>query len=342
MRPVAAVLAIALVTGATAAQQPLSDARIALRCDDGKVLIVGDTIDDDAVAKLGADGINRLPEMALRAALSPGEATFEITTQGLKALAPKGAPGFQIGARWHLYPGPGTPVSVTIDQLVLLYHGNGNQYFGAIGHAAIKNTGATEYLAIPGAVRPDISQSPVTRVDKPDDNLTRLLFNRALKVVGDAGWNTGEPPPDSELAKRTREMNTAFLQKQDFQDFQTPEVRMWRWSAGRASALYFVEVVWINEAQRLPMFAADVVLQGGKPPKIVSFNYRKAEWMRMGEFQDRDWRLAANPEPAFRNAWKVGPDTFVLTYLGGYEGYSVDLQRVDSVKGLTPVLSFGN
>jgi hypothetical protein len=188
-------------------------------------------------------------------------------------------------------------------------------------------------------VRPDISQLPLARVDKPDDNLVRLLFSRAVKVVRDAGWKTEGQRPDSELTRHVREMNTAFLQTRDF---RTHEVRMWRWSATGASPLFFVEVVWIDEARMLPMFAADAVLRGDSEPKIVSFNYTKAEWMRIGEFQDRDWRVAPNPEPTFRNAWKVGPDTFILTYVAGYEGYSVDLQRVDSTRGLVPVLSFGN
>jgi hypothetical protein len=140
----AAALAMALAMGATATQQPLRDARIALRCDDGKVLIVGDTIDDDAIAKLGADGINRLPLVAVRAALSPGEATFEITAQALNTLVPQAAAG--------------PPVSVTIDQLVLLYQRRWqilrgdrtrcNHEYGGYGISGDSGRGAARHIAV--------------------------------------------------------------------------------------------------------------------------------------------------------------------------------------------------
>ncbi len=60
----------------------------------------------------------------------------------------------------------------------------------------------------------------------------------------------------------------------------------------------------------------------------------------MGEFSSRDWGLDSN-HGAFLNAWRVGSEDFVLTYLPGYEGYSVELQKLDFAKGLIPVVGFG-
>jgi hypothetical protein len=140
-----------------------------------------------------------------------------------------------------------------------------------------------------------------------------------------------------EEIKRIRDMNHTF---RAINVSQPPEIRMWRWAPDVGTALLLIEAVWIDGDRELPLFAVDAVVQELPVPGILSFNYTKARWMRMGEFRDRNWILDKD-DSAFLNAWKIGSDLFVLTFAAGYEGYSVELQKVDSAKGLVAVLAFG-
>ena len=285
----------------------MSHARIALRFEGTKVLIVGEVIDNAGLDKLG-----------------PG--------------------GFQIGDRWRIHTGAGPPTTVVVEKLVLLLHGNGNQLVGAIGRIANLDTAnriaglcATAYLAIPAAAVPGVSEIPIMPLDQPDQEVTKILFNRGRELVHDGNWMV-DTRSDPDEAKRIRDMNHAFLVRREF---QTSEIRTWRWIPRDGKSFLLVEAIWIDDYAKHPLFAVDAIILEGPKPKILSFSYKKAEWMRASEFQDFDWRLSAN-YPAFLNAWKIGANYFFLTYLSGYEGYSVDLEKMDFAKGLIPVLSFGN
>ena len=195
---------------------------------------------------------------------------------------------------------------------------------------------AAAYLAVPGPLVPGISEIPLKRVDQSSFDVTKLLFDRGRELVRDDDWKT-EGFTDAEVLKRLREMNHTFL---TMNEQHTPEIRMWRWAPDKKKPLLFVEVVWISEDRKLPLFAVDAIVQEQETPAILSFNYTKAEWMRVAEDSHRDWRLHAE-DGAFLNAWKMGTQSYILTYLAGSEGYSVDLQRLDTAKGLVTVLSFG-
>jgi hypothetical protein len=320
-----------------------ADASIALRCSGHRVLIIGETADDGAVAKLTNGGFSRFPQLQIDAEFSPGEVTLQITTKTFHSLMQKHVPGFVVGARWQVYPGAGPPATVVIEKLVLLWHGNGSQHLGALGRILnpdvanrIAGLRAAAYLAFPGLVVPGISEIPLKRVDQSSFDVTKLLLDRGRELVRDDNWKT-EGFNDAEALKRLREMNRTFL---TMDESHTPEIRMWRWAPDKRKSLLLVEVVWISEDRKLPLFAVDAVVQEQETPAILSFDCTKAEWMRGGEGSDRDWRLHAE-DGAFLNAWKVGTEFYVLTYIAGYEGYSVDLQRVDPTKGLVTVLTFG-
>ena len=327
---------------AFAAGGALSDARIALRCADAKLLIVGANLDDDRVGRLNLKGALSL---ALGARFSPGEATFEISERVVTRLTSESdRAGFRIGARWRVYPGAGPSVPVVIAKLVLLYHGDGSKYLGAI--AQFLNTGtanriqglaAREYLALPGVGISALSQIPMVPLDKYEnhDELTRILFERAREVVHDSHWEM-ENTRDPQLAERIEAMNRALLERTDP---YTQEIRMWRWTPGGGKAFFLIEAFWVDDERRQPIFAVDAVVEAGKQPKIVSFDYYKARFMRVGEFQERNWRPDSDEAP-FLNAWKLGSEYFLLTWRGG-EGYSVSLERLDSSKGLQEVLGFG-
>jgi hypothetical protein len=115
---------------------------------------------------------------------------------------------------------------------------------------------------------------------------------------------------------------------------------MWRWAPDAETSLVLVEAVWIDADRELPLFAVDAVVRELPELKVLSFDYTKAKWMRMREFRDRNWKLTSG-DSAFLNAWKIGPDLFVLTFGAGYEGYGVELQKVDPATGLVGVLAFG-
>ncbi len=294
----------------------LSEASIALRCEGARLLIIGEVADEKEVERLTRGGLNSFPRLQINAAFSPGEVTFEITAKIFHALMGKQRPGFEIGARWQLYPGAGSPATLVIEKLVLLYHGDCNRYLGAFGRV--------------------ISEAPMVRVDQVSLDVANLLFDRGRDLVRDDNWQT-EGITDAEEIKRAREMNHAFLA---LGKRQAPEIRMWRWAPDVRKPLLFVEAVWIDEERNRPLFAVDAVVQERGAPAILSFNYKKAEWMRWGEGSDRDWKLHTE-DAAFLNAWKIGPESYILTYIAGYEGYSVELQRVDSAKGLVTALGFG-
>jgi hypothetical protein len=294
---VATALALTLTLSAShAAPAPatLANARIALRSGGTKVLIVGEALEDDGLAKLDAADLGRFPQLQLNANLSAGEATFEIAPTTFRALVPKPKAGFVLGAQWQIYPGVGPPATVVVEKLVLLYHGNGNQYFGALARVVkpdaaerIAGLSPTQYLAIPGAVLPDISQVPLLRLDPPVNAVTAGLLRRAHEVVHDDDWQL-EGTTGLEEIKRIRNMNHTFRATNVS---QTPEIRMWRWAPDVGTALLLIEAVWIDEDRELPLFAVDAVVQELPVPGILSFDYTKARWMRMGEFRDRNWIL---------------------------------------------------
>jgi hypothetical protein len=77
---------------------------------------------------------------------------------------------------------------------------------------------------------------------------------------------------------------------------------------------------------------------------------REAKRIAQSDSNTRDvrmWRWTpAGRKPlldrgAFLNTWKIDADYFVLTFISGYERQSVDLQKLDSAKGLVPIFGFG-
>lgn len=184
------------------------------------------------------------------------------------------------------------------------------------------------------------SEPPMIRLDRADTQavkpLMKLLFDRGRTVVRDDSWLVEGSTVAEEIA-RIREMNRTFLARTES---QPTEFRVSRWAPGKMKPLLFVEAVWLDKQRNLPQFAVDAVVEESNTPAILWFNYKKAEWTRMGEFADRDWKLQEDCA-AFLNAWTIGGASYVLTCIAGFEGYSVDLQRVDAVSGLSPVLGFG-
>src|SRR5437763_447564 len=127
------VLAVLLSWLADGARDPLVDGRIALRSGGGKLLIVGEPLNDDATANLVRGGLNRFRPLELQPTLCPGESNFEISPEEFQKLLPKPVDGFTLGARWQVYPGAGPPFTIAIEKLALLYHGDGSSYTGAVG-----------------------------------------------------------------------------------------------------------------------------------------------------------------------------------------------------------------
>ena len=145
--------------------------------------------------ELTGGGLNSFPRLQINAAFSPGEVTFEITAKIFHALMGKQRPGFEMGARWQLYPGTGPPATLVIEKLVLLYHGDGQRYLGAFGRVTnsevakrIAGLRAAAYLAVPGPVAPGISELPMVRVDQVFLAVANLLFDRGRDLVRDDNW----------------------------------------------------------------------------------------------------------------------------------------------------------
>lgn len=318
----------------------LATAGIALRCAGSTVLIVGQQVDANAVDKLFRAAQGGLREIRIEPAIGPGEWYFEISPGTYAQLAAKRAVGFVPGAKWHVYTGSGRPVSVAVEKLVLSTHGNGNQYLTALGRILnpgdanrIAGLDAGAYLALPGAVVPAISETPLVS-EAPDREAVRLLFTHAQQIVSDESRQVNPASADS---SRAREINRAFLGRTEP---TTTEIRGWRFRSGKKGALQFIEAVWIDESHNLPLFAVDAILQG---QTILSFDPWKAEGMRGGaELRDHDWHLDKD-FPPFLNAWRIGAETWVLAARWGYEGFSVDLQQLDFKKGpLMPIFSYGD
>ncbi len=120
-----------------------------------------------------------------------------------------------LGGRF--YPGAGSPTVAVIEKLVLLYHGDGNTYLGALGRILdtdvanrIAGLNAAEYLALPGAVVRGMSQVPLMRLDRLESNVRRVLSDRGHEMVHDDNWQIIDPTNAAETT-RIREINHAFL-----------------------------------------------------------------------------------------------------------------------------------
>jgi hypothetical protein len=347
MRAAAAVLAIAaalvaLPSAAKAQPGAIAGARIALRCDNGRLLIVGPQADSARVEKLASNGLSRLTPVPFRAALAPGEAAYAIGGPFFRDLFTSSAERapFLTREQWRVYPGEGPPAVVEVETSLLLYHPDSNSYLGALvrfvrAMDARRFAGlrATAYLAFarhgPAVA---VSGASLEAVARPNVVAAAMLLNRAREVARDEGWGI-ERNIEGEEKLRIQEMNRRFRTAEP-----VIEMRAWHWNSTQG-ALLFVEAVWSDATSKSGLFAVDAIMRDGTPPAILSFDHTKAAWMRMFEFRDRDWSLG-DGAPAFLNAWQIGADRYVLTYAGGYEGYSVDLRRIDA-GGVVSVLDFG-
>ena len=133
--------------------------------------------------------------------------------------------------------------------------------------------------------------------------------------------------------RKVQEMNQVFISSKE----PTADIRIWRHAQPQDRPLLLGEAVWIDQNHGLPLFGVDAVIQGRT---VVSFDYPKAVWMRMSEFEGRDWSFKEEYRH-FLNAWKIDDDHYILTCSTGYEGYSVSLQKVEPTKGLVTVVTFG-
>jgi hypothetical protein len=307
-------------------------------------LIFGPEANDERVGEFLSQSRDKLHEIAIAAAGEPaigfGEYRYEINPQVFEQLALDHRAGFVPGAVWHVYPGSGPMVKVIVQNLILTGHGNGVQHVSAVAHIVNRNdadriaAGGGVYLALPGEAVPPVMATPLVP-ETADRETVRLLFDRARAIVTDENWQVVTPV--AEISTRIREINGAFLARNES---WTSETRAWRLTQpGRQPAIQFIEAVWLDESRGLPLFAAEAIVQG--PRTILSFDDKKAEFMRMGEFEDNDWHL--NKEGRhFLAAWRIGGGQYVLTARWGYEGYSVDLRQLDSKEGLLkPIYSFG-
>ena len=342
----AVIFATAMVAGKLPAQpnrppvDPLfQNARIALRLDDGHILIIGGGI-RDIPRKI------KLPEFSHHASQQPGDNTYLVTPQEMTRFTADPETKWRIGDRWKIYPGAGPPATVIIQQLAItVYCGGLGGYSAAI--ASFENPGAgnlvaglraSEYLAAPGQGLAAVSSIPLIPVDtsrvwESTSAVAKLLLTHAREIVKDENW--GIDPVSKEVADSARRMNQIFLNDSSL----IPAARYTRWSPPGSKPLLFAEALWIG-AGDLPLFGCEAVIEEGNRPSILWFDDSKAGQMRMAEFAGQTWSLY---EPsAFLNAWKIGNRYFVLTYVTGYEGYEVAVMELIPEKGLVPVgLNFG-
>jgi hypothetical protein len=336
-----ALFALLTVARAAPAASP-KDSRIAIRYGFGKVLIMGGEIQPTDEATSGALSAiyNKYPKLIKMVA---GEWMNAVPPQLLQEFKPEPRTNWRIGDRWQLYPGAGPPITVVIETVVIIGQGGcGCFHDGAIARIPrapsanqIAGLRASDYLVAPGAGLADVSQTPLYPLEGQEGDLEekirKALAPRAHDVLKNENWMISENPNMSDEEKgRIRKLNRGFL--------STPEygfsMSTARWAPPGGKPLLFTLALWSYEidGKNVPVFAAEAILEEGDSLKVLSFQYREAEWMREPEFVDWKWDFGALS--GFRNAWKIGNRYFFMRYLNGYEFAGVGLEELDPDKSI--------
>ena len=296
-----------LVSLALAASAQPPGLHIALRLDDGQILMIGEELKSVDQRKFGG-----LPKLAANAELQPGESIY---------LTAAAQPLWRPGDRWQLSAG----IPIHIDRLgVTTYCGGIGGYQVAIARPERWVAGEA-FVAWPWRTGSDhvVAQSrlePVSLAQAESAQITAVLVREARGFVKSEDWNL-DPNASPEFAARIRRANRAVMSG----SLPAPQLRVQLWGT-----LLFVEAVWLG-SDNLPLFACDAVFQ---ERVLQAFTARRAEYMRMEEFADRDWRLTGRS--AFLGAWQIGGRRYVLQYSEGLEAYSVELMELVPGKGLGP------
>lgn len=297
---------------------------LAMPATRGMVLIVG------IEASSNPGGLRLQDTEALGVKFLPGWSWGEMPPvgQGLET-------GFAIGAEWHVYPGNGPSIRAIGEKVVFLDRGEGLSRVGLLARlSGDRLVQSPMVLAIAGGVVKGVSQQGLRRADPVSRNVVELLQAKSRQMVNGEDWELNAQR-DPRVVAQVKQMNRMF--RGEVQLVQ-PETRAWRWAG-----LLLVEAVWLDSSKQLPLFAVDAILEVRPAMRIVSFDTNKAAQMRMHEFvvSRHDWRLDPT-KAAFLNAWAIGAERFVATYVSGYEGYEVALQRIDRRMGLVKTrTSFG-
>lgn len=342
LRKLVALLAVVTAAWGAPPASP-KNSRIALRYENGRVLIVGGDINisDEAASKTLAPIHEKYPKLN-NTDMAFGASINEVPPELLQGLQVDPKTDWHIGDPWQLYPGAGPPATVVIEKIVILSHrGCGCFRDGAIARFLTPTTAnrieglrAAEFLVVPGAGLANVSQTaiiPLSLYTDMDEKIRTILFRRAREVITDENWGIIENPnvTKEELA-RIKELNRGFLSAPEY----SIQIRAARWTIPGRKPLLFVLALWYAEVggKSLPVFAGEAILEEGDPLNILSFEYREGDWMRFSEFSNWTWDFDSLAR--YLNAWKIGDRYFVLRYQNGYESGGVALQELDFKQGL--------
>jgi len=235
------------------------------------------------------------------------------------------------GDKWALYTGAGVPVTVSIDELVLVLSGGGTDgYVSAIAKFENQDTAdrvaglkASEYLAAPSPGLKNVSSQPLFELSRYDGvQAENLLLARGRALVTSEEWKVKLGADERGLLDR------AFLGPQPLRS----DIHISRWSPPGQKPLLFVEIVW-RTSDLTAVFGANAVIEEGVILSILDFDPRPGEQMREGTEQANTWD---EYEPVFRNAWVIGNRRFVLKFTRYYEGFATELMELVPGKGLVP------
>jgi hypothetical protein len=321
--------------------------RIALRYGPDRVLILGGAISagPEATAKALQDLYEKYPKLDRPPVIVP-ERMNAVPAELLQHFKTTPKTAWHIGGRWQIYPGGGPPATVVIEKLVLLSHiGCDCWWDGAIARFVDKSTAnriaglrASEFLAAPGAGLANVSQIPIVPLGAEYDaeKIRLALLQPARDAIKDGNFGISENSSETEK-EGVRELNRRFLTTSQ----NDIRVRAFRWAAPEREPLLFVLALWYSD--NTPVFAGEAIFEESGQLKLLSFEHREAEWMRMAEFRDSAWDFDSLGR--FLNAWKIGTQYFFLRQLNGYESGGIALQELNPREGILDTdlaLVFGN
>ena len=337
----AAIIALFFCLSARAWAQPpelLRNARIALRLDSGKVLIVGGSIEKKSGQDLYDRTMEQLPHEPGHSPLQPIEEIFLVSAAYMAQFRIDPATNWRAGDRWVVYTAAGSPLPVVIESISFGYYCGGiGGYATALAHfenPGIANTvaglRAEAYLAAPVRGLSGVSERPMVPAGPTDASLDEELLNYARRIVGSDDWEATWPG--------AHEVNHNFLNSGNLKF----EGHFYDWRSPGSKPLIFAELFWRDE-KNSAVFAANAVLDGTSPKNVLAFDTNPGRLMRFQEvaLDLNNWKPQ---EPgAFLNSWAIGARQFVLMASYGYEGFSVELMELVPGKGLVPAgISFGS
>jgi hypothetical protein len=335
---------LVLLAGVAQAQtQPpalLKNARIALRLDTGRVLIVGGSIVlKEKAESLYSQSMETLPETPGYSPLQPIEKIMRVSPDYMRRFKTDPETIWKAGDRWTIYTGAGVPLPAVIESISFGYYCGGiSGYATAVARFEdprvvniVAGLRSGEYLAAPAPGLPSVSVQPLTPVNIQHDSAAINVAEKALlelgrKIVGDEDWQ-------AEGSDEVRRMNRAWLTS----DLRH-SVRVLQWRLTGRTPLLLMESVWTDNGK--PVFAGNGVIEEGSPLAILAFEPGPAKMMRVPEIMFDGWQRSE--AGAFLNAWSVGKRLFVLLHSVGYEGFSVELMEIVPGKGFVPTgIAFG-